>query len=209
MSLEHLHRFLIPGTGKHHRDGNRHPAFDQPLEGHVHAMAHPAIIATNDEVDGIDARHTPRRGLTIDCRSECDQPNDDECDRAKWPRTPSLTSRKACVLHTRLQLLNGTTARRAPNDNVNYRHGFTAQDRPCQEGLSESSRNRRLRRSRTCPLPAAQRPPAFGGRQEPILDSTAERASSTTRREFFPTAHDTAPLLARPHDLPSPPGEHR
>ena len=64
--LQHLYGFLIPGAGKHHRDGNRKASVDESFERRVHAVTHPGIITPDDQVDLIVAGRTIRRiGLTL------------------------------------------------------------------------------------------------------------------------------------------------
>src|SRR2546428_6511600 len=49
MSLQKLHRLLIPGTGEHHRHGNRQAAVDESLQRHVDAVTHARVIAADNQ----------------------------------------------------------------------------------------------------------------------------------------------------------------
>ena len=46
---QNLHRLLIPGTGEHNRNGDGYVSFDELYYCHVHRMAHPKIVATDQQ----------------------------------------------------------------------------------------------------------------------------------------------------------------
>jgi len=62
MPLQDLDRFLIPRRREHHRHRYRHAGVHEPLEAHVHRVAHPRIVTADDETHrlarGLKARRT-------------------------------------------------------------------------------------------------------------------------------------------------------
>ena len=61
MPLEDLDRLLMPRRREHHRDRNGQATRDESLETHVHAVAHPRIVAADEEVNLVGINGTARR----------------------------------------------------------------------------------------------------------------------------------------------------
>ena len=53
MPLEDVHGFLVPGAGKHHRDGHGEARVEQSLHAHVDAVTHADVVGADDQVDRI------------------------------------------------------------------------------------------------------------------------------------------------------------
>ena len=70
MPLEHRHRLLIPGSREHDGDRNRQSRIYEFLESQVDTVAHPAIVAADDQIDRVCAGRARECGRRSDsmCR---------------------------------------------------------------------------------------------------------------------------------------------
>src|SRR5439155_1538675 len=65
MSLQELHGFLVPGTGKHHRHREGKAGVDEPLQRSVYAVTEPSVVGADDQVHRTGSTRMFRRaGLT-------------------------------------------------------------------------------------------------------------------------------------------------
>src|SRR3954465_14588712 len=113
MALQQLDRLLVPGRRKHHRDGKRHPRLHQPLERQVDAVAHPGIVAANEQICRRRWRRPARkRGLTsgVGRREESPARPQQKWDGTMQPRTVLPNERITRVLFNS----NGNTDTRRP-----------------------------------------------------------------------------------------------
>src|SRR5688572_6630327 len=100
MTLQNLHRLLVPRGRKHHRHGHRKTALDQFLETEIYAVSHPRIVGADDQVNRFGGgRMAGLTGLTNDVRWRDGQEKSTNQQGTKQPRASGGGSQVGLLFH--------------------------------------------------------------------------------------------------------------